>query len=217
MKRYAIILAGGHGLRMGTSLPKQFLKIAGKPIIVHAIEKFLAYDKSITFIVVLPPNQLDSWEIIQRTYFPYQDLVLALGGKNRAQSVRAGLVKIGSSGIVAIHDAARPFVSKDTIAESFASAENHGSGIAAVELKDSLRKVVGKKSYSRDRINYKLIQTPQTFRIPEIKQAYIQIESNEFTDDASLYEAAGFEIELVPGSYGNIKITTPEDLTHFDL
>lgn len=212
MDKFAIILAGGQGLRMGTSIPKQFLKITGKPIIVHSIEKFIEYDKSINLIVVLPPEQLDSWNAIQRTYFPDQKLIITSGGKTRAESVRSGLIKIMNDGIVAIHDAARPFVSNETIAESFASAKSYGSGIASVKLKDSLREMKDEKSYSRDRANYKLIQTPQTFRIEEIKQAYQQIESNEFTDDASLYEAAGFDVKLVSGAYNNIKITVPEDL-----
>ena len=212
MDKYAIILAGGQGLRMETSVPKQFLEIAGKPIIVHSIEKFLQYDKAINLIVVLPENQSDSWDSIQRTYFSDQKLTITSGGKTRAQSVRAGLLKIRTGGIVAIHDAARPYVSIETIAGSFASAESHGSGITSVKLKDSLREVINEKSYSRDRANYKLIQTPQTFRIAEIKQAYEQIDSNEFTDDASLYEAAGFKVKLVSGTYDNIKITVPEDL-----
>ena len=212
MDKYAIILAGGQGLRMGTSVPKQFLEITGKPIIVHSIQKFLEYDKSINLIVVLPQEQLNSWKAIQRTYFPDQKLIITTGGKTRAQSVRSGLLKIVNDGIVAIHDAARPFVSNETIAESFTSAKSYGSGIASVKLKDSLREMKDEKSYSRDRANYKLIQTPQTFRIEEIKQAYQQIESNEFTDDASLYEAAGFDVKLVSGAYNNIKITVPEDL-----
>ena len=212
MNRYAIILAGGLGRRMRTNVPKQFLHIHGKPIIVHSIEKFVEFDQSIRLIVVVPPNSEETWKKIKNSYLPNQKLLVTKGGKTRAESVRAGLAPILENGFVAIHDAARPFVSIQTITQSFKSAEKFGSGIASIGLKDSIRKLEKNGSYSRDRSNYVLVQTPQTFRLNEIKKAYQLIDSNDFFDDASVYEAAGHLVKLVPGSFENTKITTFEDL-----
>ena len=130
----------------------------------------------------------------------------------RSASVLSGLALINKDGLVAVHDAVRPFVSDETITQSFKSADKHGSGVAVVSLKDSIRELINDESIARDRTNYVLVQTPQTFRVSELKLAYEKAGAGLFTDDASVYEAAGFSVSLVNGTYDNIKITTPEDL-----
>ncbi len=212
MKNYAIIVAGGLGTRMKSELPKQFLLIDGVPIIVHSIQKFLDFDSNISIVVVLPQGHIEQWVNIKSQFLPDVDLQLATGGDTRTQSVMSGLALLQEEGLVAIHDAVRPFVSVDTIASSFESAQKSGSGVAVVALKDSIRETDGNKSIARDRSNYVLVQTPQTFKINELKDAYAKVGTGAYTDDASVYEAAGNTVSLVDGSYENIKITTPEDL-----
>lgn len=204
-------MAGGSGTRMKSTVPKQFLLIDGVPIIVHSIRKFLQHEDSISIVLVLPADHLDQWSQIKDEFFPSEEFIVAIGGSTRTASVQSGLHEIGE-GLVAIHDAVRPFVSVDTISESYKSAEKFGSGIAVVKMKDSIRELSGDHSFARDRANYVLVQTPQTFRVDELKAAYQLIDDAPFTDDASVFEAAGKQIYLVDGTYDNIKITTPEDL-----
>lgn len=199
------------GTRMKSEVPKQFLLIDGEPIIVKSIKKFLDYDKNISIVIVLPENHLKQWEAIKFQYFPESDFKLATGGLTRTASVMSGMALV-ADGLVAIHDAVRPFVSVETIADSFDMAEKSGSGVAAVALKDSIRELEGDTSIARDRSNYVLVQTPQTFKVAELKTAYEKAGVGLFTDDASVFEAAGYVVQLVEGAYDNIKITTPEDL-----
>jgi 2-C-methyl-D-erythritol 4-phosphate cytidylyltransferase len=213
MHKYAIIVAGGKGTRMQSPVPKQFLEIDGTPIIVLTIRKFLQYDPKIGLIVVLPSDHLRTWKVIQQQYFNDVSLQTAEGGDTRFDSVKAGLSHLPEHGLVAIHDAVRPFVSIRTIGSSFLSAEGLGSGVAAVLLKDSIREITIDGSRARRREDFRIVQTPQTFRLEEIKQAFRQARRNTFTDDASVYEAAGFSVSLVEGSYENKKITTPDDLS----
>jgi 2-C-methyl-D-erythritol 4-phosphate cytidylyltransferase len=212
LKKYAIIVAGGVGARMKSVVPKQFLRIDGEPIIVKSIKKFISYDRNTSIIVVLPESHLKEWEAIQFQHFPETDIVTTTGGITRSASVLSGLAAIDNGGLVAIHDAVRPYVTIDTISDSFDSAEKKGSGVAAISLKDSIREVDNSSSIARDRSNYVLVQTPQTFKVEEIKYAYKKAGASLFTDDASVYEAAGYTVSLIDGSFDNIKITTPEDL-----
>lgn len=212
MKKWAIIVAGGKGLRMGSPTPKQFLEIDSKPIIARTIERFLEFDKDINLIVVVPEDQKPTWLKIKEKHFVDQKITLAIGGSTRFESVKSGLAQIEGDGLVAIHDAVRPYVSGETIEKSFLSAQQFGSGIAAVALKDSIRKIEDGHSEARDRNTYRLVQTPQTFRVAEIRMAFATVANTDFQDDASVYEAAGFKVKLVDGSYENIKITTPDDL-----
>jgi len=211
MRKYALIVAAGHGQRMQRNIPKQFLEIDTIPIIVLTINQFLKYDDSIKLVVVLPKDQMETWTLIKEIHFEGQPITTTTGGDTRTQSVRFGLACILDEGLVAIHDAVRPFVSLQTIEDSFNSAKEYGSGIAVVPLKDSIRKISNKKSKAQRRNEFRLVQTPQTFRISEIKAAYKKIKIDH-TDDASLYEASGYDVHLIVGSYNNIKITTPEDL-----
>ncbi len=212
MQKYAIIVAGGKGLRMGSSLPKQFLLLNGLPVLMHTINAFFLADKSTEIYVVLPEDHLSYWKELVDQYLFDIDHQLVTGGESRFQSVKNGLSAIGSSGVVAIHDGVRPLVSASIINNSFEQANKYGSAIAAVPCKDSLRVKSGDTTKSVDRSAYYLIQTPQTFRVPEIKDAFQVEEQNYFTDDASVFENAGRRIVLIDGDYRNIKLTTKEDI-----
>ena len=213
MEKYAIIVAGGSGTRMNSRVPKQFLIVNDEPIIIKTIRKFQEAIPGIRLVVVLPENQLPRWEDL-RSDFPFIDEIVTVnGGETRTASVISGLNVIGDEGLVAVHDAVRPYVETTTINASFRSAEQFGSGVAAVPLKDSIRELYPKKkSKARNRNNYVLVQTPQTFRVGKLKEAYANRGGAAFTDDASVYEHSGEEVFLVEGSYSNIKITTPDDL-----
>lgn len=215
MKRYVILVAGGSGSRMGVSMPKQFLPLAGKPILIHTLERFLAFDSQLQVILCLPADQLTYWEQVRQQYplsFTHP-IIETPGGASRFQSVRNGLQHVTSDGLVAVHDGVRPFVPISVIARSFELAEEKGTAIAAVAAKDSVRLINNDLTNTAlDRSQLRLIQTPQTFQVTLLKKAFQQPESSLFTDDASVAEAAGYAIHLLEGSYENIKITTPEDL-----
>lgn len=211
MNKTALIVAGGSGTRMESNLPKQFLLLAGKPILMHTIEAF--YHSGVNHIIlVLPQSQIDFWNQLCQTHqFSIQHQIVA-GGASRFESVQNGLQHCNNNDLVAIHDGVRPFVSKEIILNSFETAAQKGNAVAAVRLKDSIRKVelLSNKNVNRD--NYYLIQTPQTFKAQLIKEAYAAQDHINFTDDASVLESNGYAINLIPGDYKNIKITTPEDL-----
>jgi 2-C-methyl-D-erythritol 4-phosphate cytidylyltransferase len=211
MNKTALIVAGGSGTRMESNLPKQFLLLAGKPILMHTIEAF--YHSGVNHIIlVLPQSQIDFWNQLCQTHqFTIKHQIVA-GGASRFESVQNGLQHCNNNDLVAIHDGVRPFVSKEIILNSFETAAQKGNAVAAVRLKDSIRKVelLSNKNVNRD--NYYLIQTPQTFKAQLIKEAYAAQDHINFTDDASVWELNGYAINLIPGDYKNIKITTPEDL-----
>lgn len=200
-------MAGGSGSRMKSDIPKQFIEVGGLPILMHTLKRFKEADASIDLILVLPASQFEYWNEICDKYFPPPHQ-LVTGGKTRFQSSLNGLRAIDNQGIVAIHDGVRPFVSIDIINESFRVAAEKGTAVVSVPSKDSVR-VDGQ---AIDRSTVRLIQTPQTFQISLIKKAFETEELISFTDDASVAEYAGFEINLIEGNYENIKITTPEDL-----
>jgi len=214
MERYAIIVAGGSGTRMGSLTPKQFLVLGDKPILMHAILAFLHATKDIKIIVVLPKPSIKEWKSLCDQYHFNLPVSVVEGGHSRSQSVQNGLATIDNpNSLVAIHDGVRPLVSKEIIELSFRMAEIHGNAIAATQLKESIRMQEGSDSKSLDRSKMRLIQTPQTFKTDLIKEAYQSCgNSPEFTDDASVAEKYGHKIHLFEGSYINIKITTPEDL-----
>jgi 2-C-methyl-D-erythritol 4-phosphate cytidylyltransferase len=210
MKRYALIVAGGTGTRMGSEIPKQFLLLAGKPILMHTLGIF--HQLNCKLVLVLPEYQLAYWEELCRQHhyeIPHQ--VLA-GGATRFHSVQNGLVVIPDDSLVAIHDGVRPCIVKPVIETTFDIAAKKGSAVTAVLPKDSIRIVDGMQNTAVNRALYRLIQTPQTFQSTLIKRAYTTATHHDFTDDAGVLEAAGYSIELVEGDYKNIKVTTPEDL-----
>lgn len=212
MKLYAIIVAGGYGERMKSDIPKQFIEIAGKPVLMHTIEKFRSFDDSIEIITVLPENQLRYWNELLRKYSFTIPHTLVTGGESRFHSVRNGLKFIDDPGLVAIHDGVRPLVSIQTIKRCFETAEKLGNAIPVISPSDTLRMVTNDGSKPVNRENFKQVQTPQVFKADLIKRAYRQDYLPEFTDDAIVLEKTGRKINLVEGNRENIKITNPEDL-----
>ena len=214
MNKAAVLVAGGKGMRMGTSLPKQYLPLDGKPVLMHTLEKFFSADPSLLLILVLPKDDFEYWNSLCVSHafvLPHQ---LVPGGESRFQSVKNGLMALPfQEGLVAIHDGVRPFVSEKVIQNSFELAAEKGSAIPVVALKDSLRKVEtsGESSF-QDRAHFRLVQTPQTFQLKPLLQAFAVEELAIFTDDATVYEHQGWEISLIEGNPENIKLTTPEDL-----
>jgi 2-C-methyl-D-erythritol 4-phosphate cytidylyltransferase len=216
MKKYAIIVAGGSGLRMGAALPKQYLPIGGKPILMHTLLRFCQHPEDIEVVLVIPGKDFEFWgQLCSEHDFNYAYCLVA-GGNTRFRSVKNGLDAIADTdGLVAIHDGVRPFVTDAMISSSFTEAFKTGSAVAVVPLKDSLRKLdrQGGSSY-QNREDYRLVQTPQTFQLQKIKKAFEVGEKPDFTDDATVYEHQGWEVSLIEGDLSNIKITTPEDMAY---
>lgn len=211
-KEYALIVAGGKGKRINSKLPKQFIRLNGKPILLHTIQAFFNYSEKISIVLVLPQDDFGIWKSICAEFNFSKPIILQSGGETRFQSVKNGLNKIEGEGLVAIHDGVRPLVSSDLIGASFRLAAVHGSAVAAVRLKESIRETDQDTTRAVDRSKFRLIQTPQTFDVQLIRKAYQIKEDTSLTDDASVAEKSGHKISLFEGSYQNIKITTPEDL-----
>jgi 2-C-methyl-D-erythritol 4-phosphate cytidylyltransferase len=209
---YALIVAGGKGTRIKSALPKQFIELNGKPILLHTLEAFYRYSFDIKIVLVLPEDDFTIWKTICEKFNFKSPVLLQKGGETRFQSVRNGLSLISGDGLVAIHDGVRPLVSEDIIGASFRLAAIHRCAVAAVRLKESIRITDQDNTKAVDRSKFRLIQTPQTFDLQLIKKAYEGKEDPSLTDDASVAEKAGHKISLFEGSYENIKITTPEDL-----
>ncbi len=210
--KYAIIVAGGKGIRMGSKIPKQFLEMKGRPILMRTIESFYHCSKAIQLILVLPAAHLEIWsELCVRYQFevPYK---IQPGGPTRFQSVKNGLQAIVENGLVAIHDGVRPLVNAQMINASYTTAELYNSAVAAIPLKSSLREINLQGSRALKRSSYRIIQTPQTFKVNLIKEAYQIAEKDVYTDDASVWEAAGNQVTLFEGLERNLKITTIQDL-----
>ena len=212
MKRYAVIVAGGQGVRMGAARPKQFLEIGGKPILRHTIERFQAFDPKVEVIVVLPAAQKDWWRDYCRQSGFLERYTMVSGGITRFHSVQNALQYVGDDGVVAIHDGVRPLVSRPMLERLFDAAERQAAVIPVVRVVESMRRVDGETSVPVSRDGMVLVQTPQLFDARVLKEAYRQPFSPAFTDDASVVEAAGTAIHWVDGDRINIKITTPEDL-----
>jgi len=212
MKLYAVIVAGGIGTRMGTDIPKQFLELAGKPVLMHTIERFLTFSNSIHIITVLPGEYLEFWDQLKKKYTFTLPHIIVRGGETRFISVRNGLEYVDDDALVAVHDAVRPLVSIGTIKRCFETAGEYGNAIPVISPSDTLRIVNEENSKPVDRLLVKQIQTPQVFHSRLLKKAYCQSYLPEFTDDATVLEKTGEKIRLVDGNRENIKITNPEDL-----
>ena len=212
MKKYVIIVAGGKGLRMGSDLPKQFLPVGGKPVLMHTLEVFRKYDAAIQLILVLPREQQNFWKQLCREHDFVVEHRVADGGETRFHSVKNGLALVQVPGLVGVHDGVRPFVSVEVIRRCYDLAEQHKAVIPVVDVVETLRHLteVGSETVSRN--DYKLVQTPQVFDVELLKQAYEQEFTPFFTDDASVVEAMGVPVHLAAGNRENIKITTPFDL-----
>lgn len=213
---HVIIVAGGKGLRMGGDTPKQFLPIGGRPVLMRAVDRFVAFDPSIHVVIVLPPEQHAYWRGLCRDYsFTLRHDIVG-GGPTRFHSSRNGVRAVGAApgDIVAIHDGARPFVTPGVIERCFDEARRSGAAIPVLPLTDTLRFVGGGTGAGHNvaRADYRVVQTPQAFRADILGRAYEQPFSDAFTDDASVVEAAGTPVAMVDGNRENIKLTTPYDL-----
>lgn len=212
MKNYVVIVAGGSGSRMQTDQPKQFLELKGRPMLMHTIDAFANCGQDMNIILVLPADHINTWQNLINEHGYVVEHQTTEGGETRYNSVLNGLNLIKSEGIVAIHDGARPLISTEVIKRTIDQAKKSGNGVAAVQVKDSIRQMKNSKSIAVDRSQFYAVQTPQTFDVGLIKKAFEKSQSNQFTDDASVIEAYGETVHLVEGSYDNLKITTPEDL-----
>jgi len=212
MKKYAVLVAGGSGSRMKSDLPKQFILLKNKPLLVYTIESFLQAYADINIILVLPEQHLQTGKEIVTQFFNGKEIIITTGGATRFHSVRNGLLQIQADGIVMVHDAVRSMVSVDLIQRSLNEVIIKKAIIPAISSKDSVRLVDGEKNKSISRDIVMLIQTPQTFFSEDLKKAF-EVEYNDsFTDEASVMEAAGYQIHIIAGDENNIKITHPIDL-----
>ena len=221
MDKYAIIVAGGSGSRMGGDLPKQFMLLDGKPIVLHTIERFLSLSFPVEIILILPPAYKEYWKdycFENKVSFRH---TLVSGGITRFHSVKNALKYVPSGAVVAIHDGVRPFVSPEFLERLFTLGQEKGAVIPMVGAVDSMRvKTVQKERENRDdqeyipveRENYFLVQTPQVFQSDIILDAYKQAFMPSFTDDASVVEKMGCKIYVTDGSRYNIKLTHTEDM-----
>ncbi len=216
MSDYIIIVAGGKGLRMGTDIPKQFLPVAGKPVLMHTIERFHRYSPTLKIILVLPKAQQEYWKTLCKEYCFSIEYMLADGGETRFHSVQNGLALIpdDEEGVVGVHDGVRPFPAVSVISKCYETARTAKAVIPVVPVVETLRHIASGENFSTTvpRSEYALVQTPQTFDIQLLKAANRQPYTEMFTDDASVVEAYGQNITLVEGNRENIKITTPFDL-----
>lgn len=210
MKIGVVLVAGGSGKRMGSKLPKQFIQINGKPILQHSIDLFYSWNKNIQLVLVLPKDQIDHWNSISdSSNRPY---TICIGGEERFNSVKNGLKAMGEVDYVMIHDSVRPLVSNEVLERCISSLKTSKGVIPVVSPTESIRIMDGASSLHLDRNKIRIVQTPQCFHYIEIMDAYQHGFNQQFTDDASVFENAGYSVDLVEGNYENIKITTPGDL-----
>ena len=211
---YIIIVAGGKGLRMGSDIPKQFLPIGGKPVLMRTLERFREYSEDLQIILVLPEAQQDYWQDICQKYNFQVEYLLANGGQTRFHSVQNGLALVpdDAEGVVGVHDGVRPFPSIEVIRNCFETARTAKAVIPVIPVVETVRHLEGENSMTVPRNEYRLVQTPQTFDIQLLKAANHQPYDVGFTDDASVVESYGYQITLVEGNRENIKITTPYDI-----
>ena len=227
---YIIIVAGGKGLRMGSDIPKQFLPIGGKPVLMRTLERFREYSEDIQIILVLPESQQEYWHQLCDEYHFDVEYTLANGGQTRFHSVQNGLAKVpnDAQGVVGVHDGVRPFPSIEVIRNCYDTARTAKAVIPVIPVVETVRQLISNgplelcslatggtqehDSRTVPRDQYRLVQTPQTFDIQLLKAANRQPYNDGFTDDASVVEAFGHKITLVEGNRENIKITTPYDL-----
>ncbi|MDG1850040.1 MAG: 2-C-methyl-D-erythritol 4-phosphate cytidylyltransferase [Flavobacteriales bacterium] len=212
MKRYAIIVAGGSGQRMKSSIPKQFMELADRPVLMHTMEKFYRANASIELIVVLPSSHHSTWETLCRKHqfnIPHQ---IAAGGMSRFKSVKKGLEYCSEESIIAVHDGVRPLISSDLILKMYKETELKRALIPVCPVSESIRLVTEDSSKALDRSQYYSVQTPQCFSSELLQAAYEQEERDTFTDDASVVEALGEKVHLCEGEDSNVKLTSPKDL-----
>ena len=212
MKKIAVIVAGGSGIRMGVKTPKQFLLLQGNPLLWYSADAFLSDYDDLEIILVLPEEHLEAGEALKRLFKDSHRIQITRGGETRFHSVQNGLNMIKENSIVFVHDGVRCLVSKELIRSCYEQALVKGSAIPAVAATDSIRIIEGEKNFVADRNRVRIIQTPQTFKSEILLTAFQQVYDASFTDEATVVEASGKPIFLIEGEYSNIKITRPIDL-----
>lgn len=212
MKKYAVIVAGGSGTRMQSATPKQFLELNGKPVIMHTLERFWEASTEIKLILVLPELHVSFWnELLQKHRFVIPHVIVK-GGETRFQSVRNGLQVISGEGLVAVHDAVRPLITPALINRLIENASIYGNAVPVIPVSETIRIVEGDSSKTVDRTKFRLVQTPQVFKVSELQEAFKKPYQEFFTDEATIMESSDHTIYLSEGEVANIKITTPSDL-----
>jgi 2-C-methyl-D-erythritol 4-phosphate cytidylyltransferase len=217
LKKFAIIVAGGTGTRMNAGIPKQFLLLRGKPMLMYSIEAFHRAFPEIIPVIALPEEQFPAWQTLCNQHAFTLPHILSAGGATRFHSVQNALNSIDDEGLVAIHDGARPLVTELDIRSAFFSAAEFGNAVPVVPFTESVRMVSGIGIHSEgsrvvDRTSLRVVQTPQVFQTALLKKAYRQDFREGFTDDATVVESIGETIHLIDGDPLNLKITHPYDL-----
>jgi 2-C-methyl-D-erythritol 4-phosphate cytidylyltransferase len=212
MKKYAVIVAGGSGKRMGTEMPKQFLLLQGKPVLWHTLHTFLSAFDDLEIILVLPQDYIKEGEAIIRSLGPGPNIAIIEGGATRFNSVRNGLAFVTEESVVFVHDGVRCLVTKELIRKCYEQALEKGSAVPAVMATDSIRLVTEDSNTVVDRTSVRIIQTPQTFLSELLLPAFNTIYEEGFTDEATVFETSGKQVFLIEGDYENIKITRATDL-----
>jgi 2-C-methyl-D-erythritol 4-phosphate cytidylyltransferase len=211
-KKIAIIVAGGTGQRMGSVVPKQFLEVEGKTILLHTIDQFVAAFADIEFVIVLPESYIEEGKVLLNNSNINNKVVFVAGGDTRFQSVKNGLRQVNDTAIVFVHDAVRCLLTPALIQRCYQQAVEKGSAIPAVSATDTIRLLEGNTHHVIDRENVMQIQTPQTFQSELLITSFQQNYHASFTDEANVVEASGTPVFLVDGEFENIKITRPLDL-----
>lgn len=212
MKRSVVVVAGGSGTRMGSKLPKQFILLENRPVLLWSISCFVQFDPDISIVVVLPEDQINYWNQLCQEYNFKPVHQVVKGGETRFQSVKNGLSALGNTELIAVHDGVRPLVSRDTIDSCFSEASRSGAAIPVLPVNETIRTGTYQHSTTVDRSLFFTVQTPQVFRASLLLEAYGQPGYGNFTDDASVVEKFGHPVIMVPGNLENIKITHPGDL-----
>ncbi|PSL47283.1 2-C-methyl-D-erythritol 4-phosphate cytidylyltransferase [Chitinophaga niastensis] len=212
-KKIAIIVAGGTGTRMQSAVPKQFLELAGKPVLYHTIAAFANAYQDMKIILVLPEAHFTYANSLLQAFDHIPDITIVKGGSTRFHSVKNGLQQVNDDAVVFVHDGVRPLISATLIRSCYEAALSHGSAIPVIDMKDSIREIKADKNVAVDRDHFKIIQTPQTFLSDLILPAFELPYDPLFTDEATVVERLGHQVYLVAGEESNIKITKPLDLT----
>jgi len=212
VEKYVLIVAGGRGSRFHSPMPKQFAMIKGKPLLIHTFEAFLSTDKLYHFVLVLPNSMVEHWKSLCKHHHFNNVHQIVSGGKSRHHSVQSALRIIPDDALIAIHDGVRPIVTHRLINRGFEIASKTGSAVPMIEIPETVRKVESESNKVINRKDLRLVQTPQFFHSKLIKQAYSQLNHADFSDDASVYENAGYKLTFFEGDRQNIKITYPNDL-----
>ena len=212
MNKVAVIVAGGNGTRMNSTMPKQFLLLKGKPILYYTIQTFLQSYDDLNIILVLPEEYIAAGQEIIDAFFDYKRIQITAGGRTRFHSVQNGLALVTEESMVFVHDGVRCLLTKELVKRCYEAAIESGSAIPVVDCKDSVRIIKGELNEAIDRTRVKLVQTPQTFHSKILLPAFKIDYKDKFTDEATVAEAFGLNVNLIEGEENNIKITKPADL-----